>query len=47
MKVTDKLHDPTDTHWVVGWVDLRAGLDAVERRKISCLCHIYMVTYNL
>jgi hypothetical protein len=26
------------THWTWGWVDLRAGLDAVARRKILCLC---------
>jgi hypothetical protein len=25
------------THWIVGWVGLRAGLDAVEYRKIPCL----------
>jgi hypothetical protein len=26
------------THWLRGWVVPRAGLDAVEYRKISCLC---------
>jgi hypothetical protein len=24
--------------WIVGWVSPEAGLDAVEMRKISCLC---------
>jgi hypothetical protein len=23
------------THWIGGWVDLRARLDAVEQKKIS------------
>jgi hypothetical protein len=27
-----------DTHWVVGWVGLKAGLDAMNKRKPSCLC---------
>jgi hypothetical protein len=26
------------THWIGGWVGLRAGLDAGARRKILCLC---------
>jgi hypothetical protein len=26
------------THWIGGWVDPRAGLDAEARRKIICLC---------
>jgi hypothetical protein len=26
------------THWLGGWVGPTAGLDAVELRKISCLC---------
>jgi hypothetical protein len=26
------------THWVGGWVGLRAGLDTVDRVKILCLC---------
>jgi hypothetical protein len=25
------------THWIRGWVDLRAGLDDVEKRKILIL----------
>jgi hypothetical protein len=24
------------THWIGGWIGLRTGLDAVEKRKISC-----------
>ena len=27
--------DPS-THWIGGWVDHRAGLDATKNRKISC-----------
>jgi hypothetical protein len=27
-----------DIHWIGGWVDPRAGLDAVKLRKISCSC---------
>jgi hypothetical protein len=26
------------THWIGGWVGLRAGLDAGVRRKILCPC---------
>jgi hypothetical protein len=26
------------THWIGGWVGLRAGLDAVARKKILCPC---------
>jgi hypothetical protein len=26
------------THWIGGWVDPRAGLDTVVRRKIPCTC---------
>jgi hypothetical protein len=27
-----------DTRWIGGWVDLKAGLDAVAKRKISLSC---------
>jgi hypothetical protein len=26
------------THWIGGWVDSRAGLEAGARRKILCPC---------
>jgi hypothetical protein len=26
------------THWIGGWVGLRAGLDTEDRVKILCLC---------
>jgi hypothetical protein len=44
MKVSDQLLAPggftpeeksPDTHWMGGWVGPRAGVDAVEKRKIS------------
>jgi hypothetical protein len=25
------------THWIGGWVDPRDGLEAIEKRKTSCL----------
>jgi hypothetical protein len=28
----------TGTHWIGGWVGLRAGVDAVEKRKSLCPC---------
>jgi hypothetical protein len=42
MEVSGKLYDPSilhpgekppGTHWIRGWVDFRAGLDAVAKRK--------------
>jgi hypothetical protein len=42
MEVSGQLHAPgrftPGTHWIVGWVGSRVGLDAVEYRKISCRC---------
>jgi hypothetical protein len=46
MEVSGELHDSAalsqgntfGTHWIGGFVELRAGLDTVEERKISCLC---------
>jgi hypothetical protein len=29
--------DPPGTHWIGGWVGLRAGLDTEAREKILCL----------
>jgi hypothetical protein len=26
------------THWIGGWVGLRAGLDTEARERILCLC---------
>jgi hypothetical protein len=46
MEVSAQLHastallpgkEPPGTHWIGGWVDPRAGLDDVERRKIHPL----------
>jgi hypothetical protein len=39
MEVSGQLHNPPKerapaTHWIGGWVDLRAVLDAVVKRKI-------------
>jgi hypothetical protein len=30
--------EPPGTHWIVGWVGPRAGLDLVMKRKIPCPC---------
>jgi hypothetical protein len=44
MEVSSQFHDPAalppgerapGTHWIGGWVGLRVGFDAVERRQIS------------
>jgi hypothetical protein len=43
MEVCGQLHNPTvlplgrnpGTHWIVDWVGLRAGIDVLEKRKIS------------
>jgi hypothetical protein len=46
MKVSGQLHAPAalprgkkspGTHWIGGWVDPRAGLDDVEKRKFLTL----------
>jgi hypothetical protein len=40
MKVSGQLHTPAalflekEPHWIGGWVGPKAGLEAVERRKI-------------
>jgi hypothetical protein len=43
MGVSGQRHAPAahftpGTHWIGGWVGLRAGLDAGARRKILCPC---------
>jgi hypothetical protein len=47
MEVSGQLHDTAalyhreripGTHWIGGWVGLRAGLDTEARGKIICLC---------
>jgi hypothetical protein len=30
--------EPPAIHWIGSWVVSKAGLDAVEKRKISCHC---------
>jgi hypothetical protein len=39
VSVTFRPHDP-GTHWIVGWVVLRADLDTEARTKIFCLCRV-------
>jgi hypothetical protein len=44
--MSGQLHVPADlapgknsgTHWTRGWVSTRAGLNALEKRKITCPC---------
>jgi hypothetical protein len=45
MEVSGELHAPNrftfkerapNTHWIGGWVGFRAGLEAVEQKKVSC-----------
>jgi hypothetical protein len=38
VSVTSRPRFTPGTHWIGGWVGLRAGLDAGARRKILCLC---------
>jgi len=47
MEVSGQLHataallpgkDPAGTRWIGGWVDPRAGLDTVAKRKIPSPC---------
>jgi hypothetical protein len=46
MEVSGQLHapaalppgkEPPGAHWIGGWVDLRAGLDDLEKRKFLAL----------
>jgi hypothetical protein len=38
LEVSGQLHSPAyGTHWIGGWVDPRAGLDDVEKRKFMTL----------
>jgi hypothetical protein len=65
MEVSDQLYSPAalppgertpGTHWIGGWVGLRAGLDVVEERKIfhcgesnpdraACSSSLYRLSY--
>jgi hypothetical protein len=38
VRVTPRPRFPPGTHWIGGWVGLRAGLDTEARGKILCLC---------
>jgi hypothetical protein len=42
MEISGHFHAPRErapgTHWIGGWVDPRAGLDAVAKRKIPSPC---------
>jgi len=35
----------SDTHWIGGWVGLRAGLDTEARGKVFCLCRRSSCSY--
>jgi hypothetical protein len=36
MEMIGQFHDLADFHWLGGRVSPRGGLDAVQKRKISC-----------
>jgi len=41
MEVSGQLHTPgkaSGTHWIGGWVGLRASLNAVTKKKHVCSC---------
>jgi hypothetical protein len=53
MEVSCELHDPGalpqgktfGTYWVGGSVGLRASLNTMEKRKVSCLCRESILGY--
>jgi hypothetical protein len=55
MKMSHQLHAPValqpgkeafGTYWIGGWVDPRAGLDAVEKRKTLALARKHTLTFQ-